>query len=211
MYNVNRTFTRSRCKQSALRGQKTWNRVFPGVQIPITRIKAPCDVLVDPSGTSRRNVEEKFYSFAVEQIKFLKGQDVSANGVMPPSTPFCMKAIRLILGVSLDFMYTKRRKRNFISIVDASGVRERQTRNFGSRRGYPLLSEFPSYDCGCDDPCLSNVPVSHCEAEYRTFSKICKESDSRRKENMSLLKVMWSPITNSIVPACNVSIYAFNA
>lgn len=122
----------------------------------------------------------------------------------------------MLLGVSNQFLYRRQKDaigvesetEDVMSIIDASGMRERKHRRTGSRKGYPKIEELQHFDCGCDTPCLESTPVSHLAAELQRFSSLAQKSSSWKRENQFLLDVLFCPLTNSVVLVCNTAVSA---
>lgn len=175
------------------------------------------DRIVDPSGTDRITRRARFKDFCIAELPFLKGLAYSTVGLDPPDRSFCLMAIRHMLGVSLQFLYRRCKngsqiiggEERLMSIVDSTGIRERQQRKSRSRRGYPSIEDLMTFDCGCDNqPCFSDASIAHLDKHLQDFAALAKSQDSRRNENAFLLDVMYHPLSNSVLCFCNQALSA---
>lgn len=143
----------------------------------------------------------------VEVLPFLYGRANSLSGTRCPKKKLGTKAICCVLGVSRQFIYSRKSKSDsplagdneLTSILDTAGLRLRQHRRTGERLGYCPLEFLKDFECGCDQPCFSEVPLSRLESEFNAFSKLSQELRPRQKENRFLLNVMFCPLSNCTV------------
>ena len=163
--------------------------------------------------TDRQKALKQLSEFTTEVIPFLRGQKDAPSGTKRPQNKLCTEAICCLLGVSKNFLYRRKLFRTesgaedqLLSTVDRAGVRLCQYRRCGLRTGYPDINELPNFECGCDSPCLAEVPLWLLHTEYNEFSSIAQQLNPRKKENRYLLNVMFCPLLNSPLRYCDKSL-----
>lgn len=109
----------------------------------------------------------------LEVIPFLCGQSEAPDETPGPSKNLCTQAICSILGVSRNFLYGIKRRlaskevteNELTSIADTAGVRLRQHHRTGDRGSFPKIDEMQSFECGCAQPCFSDMPIMRLQSE----------------------------------------------
>lgn len=169
----------------------------------------------DP-GTLLQRAHRKFADMVIKVLPFLYGKEDAPSGTRCPHEKLCTHAICCLLGVSRKFVYGRKKAapgtavpdHELTSVIDTAGIRMRQHRRQGDRHGYPEIEDLPSYECGCEVPCLRQLNVFYLVNEYKAFARCAKELHPRRKENRFLLNALSSPFSNSPVQTCGTALSA---
>ena len=173
------------------------------------------ELLSGQHGTNNKSKIAEFSSFVETHLPYLYGKAKARNGSTALPRKVCTEAISLLLSISRCFLYHRKR---FISsttfgtdpligsLIDTSGLRQRQLRRIGSRKGFPAIYELPFFECGCPEPCFSGVPTFRLEALFKEFLELSNQIKPHRKENQFLLNVMFCLLLNTSVQQCTRSL-----
>lgn len=169
-------------------------------------------------GTDRQKAMRRFDKYVETIMPFLYASPgVELSGVRL-RRKLCTQAIHFFLGVSRKILFRRSKriapgaessdpsKEVLASIIDLAGVRRRQHRRNGDRRGFPSIKDMNTYECGCVEPCFANVPDCRLERNYQRFLNISRQEKPRWTEHQFLLNIIFCPLSNSTVRQCDRAI-----
>ena len=139
--------------------------------------------------TTREACIAAFTAHARSSLPFLLGTE--SRG--PISGKLCIRAARVLLGVSLNFLYRRPSAdgsfaRNSVcrddelALIDMSGARTRVRRRIGNRSDYSDIDELPNFECGCTTRCFASTPVPQLHNLFEKYASLSRGLKPQEKE-----------------------------